>query len=182
MRRDSLSTLIWSLSVVALFGFVEPIGAIPLESWDSKIPNAGTRFKVLSEFNDQAVLDKETQLVWEQLPAKTLHDWNTARFQCTSRTTGGRKGWRLPSVHELNSLIDPSVSAPGPALPPGHPFANFPSSFYWSATTVAADPTLPDSTAHAWAVHFGTGFVGTTSKGVPNGAWCVRGGMNADQY
>ncbi len=182
MRSDSGGKLMWGITVAALLWSVEPIGAIPLESWDSKILNAGTRFQVLPEFGGEAVLDKETQLVWQQLPAKTLHDWSDARFQCTSRTTGGRKGWRLPSVHELNSLIDPSVSAPGPALPPGHPFANFPSSFYWSATTVAADPTLPDSTAHAWAVHFGTGFVGTHLKGNPLGAWCVRGGMNADQY
>ena len=176
MRRNETGKLMWGITVVALLGFVEPIGAIPLESWDDKIPNAGTRFKVLSEFNGEAVLDKETQLVWEQSPVKTLHDWSDARFQCTSRTTGGRKAWRLPSVHELNSLIDPSVGAPGPTLPTGHPFSNVQSSFYWSAATLA------NSAADAWAVHFGTGFVGTHFKGNILSAWCVRGGMNADQY
>ncbi|OQW34311.1 MAG: hypothetical protein A4E19_02295 [Nitrospira sp. SG-bin1] len=83
--------------------------AAPLESWDDKIPNANQRFKVLTGFGGAAVLDKETQLVWEKSPATSVHNWLTARIQCTGRTTGGRKGWRLPSVHEQASLIDPSL-------------------------------------------------------------------------
>lgn len=165
----------WSITVVVLLGFVEPIGAIPLESWDDKITNAGTRFKVLSEFGGQAVLDKETGLVWEQSPATGTLDWNTARFQCTSLTTGGRKGWRLPSVHELASLIDPSVT--NPILPPGHPFQNIQSAYYWSATTIADLPTF------AWFVNFGSGLVSNGgNKSFVSFFWCVRGGMNADQY
>lgn len=94
-------------------------------SWDQKLP-ASTRFVVLSDWNNNAVLDRETGLVWEKSPDATTHIWNQARFQCSSRTTGGRKGWRLPSVHELASLVDPSVAPPGPTLPPGHPFLNLP--------------------------------------------------------
>ena len=63
------------VTVAALFWFVDPAGAIPLESWDDKIPIATNRFRVLPEFSGQAVLDSETQLVWEQSPLTTLHVW-----------------------------------------------------------------------------------------------------------
>jgi len=175
MRRNEAGKLIWGITVAALLWFVDLASAIPLESWDNKIPNAGTRFKVLSEFGGQAVLDKETGLVWEQSPSTGTLNWNDARFQCTSLTTGGRKGWRLPSVHELTSLIDPSVT--NPALPSGHPFLNVQSSYYWSATTIA------DRSTFAWAVHFSDGDPNIGyNKSFLGFVWCVRGGMNADQY
>jgi hypothetical protein len=166
----------WSVTVAALLWFAAPAGAIPLESWDDKIPNAGTRFTVLSEFGGAAVLDKETQLVWEQAPSVTTHIWSNARVLCTSRATGDRKGWRLPSMPELASLVDPTVATPGPTLPPGHPFTNVQSANYWSATTRAG--TL----ARAWNVDFSSGIVGNDDKTDAYNIWCVRGGMNADAY
>lgn len=161
--------------VAALLWFVDPAGAIPLESWDDQIPLATNRFKVLTEFGGQAVLDRETQLVWERSPQTAPAKWSNARFDCTGKTVGNRKGWRLPSVHELASLVDPSVS-PGPTLPPGHPFTNVQSDDYWSATTNAE---FPD---HAWEVLFGGGVVTATTKDDGDFVWCVRGGMNADAY
>lgn len=179
MRSQSRSSRIWGIAVAGLcmLWFVDPAGAIPLESWDDKIPNANQRFKVLPEFGGAAVLDKETQLVWEQSPQTTIHDWNAARVQCTNRPIGGRKGWRLPSVHELASLVDPNAS--NPALPLGHPFTNVQpaGSSYWSATTNAGNP------ANAWVVDFGNGLVvNFAGKIVNDFAWCVRGGSSADTY
>lgn len=176
MRRNGRSKVMWGTTIAALLWFVEPIGAIPLESWDDKIPNAGTRFKVLTEFGGQAVLDKETGLVWEQSPATTTYEWHDARVQCANRTTGGRKGWRLPSVHELNSLIDPTLGPPGPALSVGHPFLNVQTNIYWSATTVAGFPDV------AWWINTFVGEVFAEHKAFRHYAWCVRGGANADQY
>src|SRR6188768_4297245 len=79
------------------------------QSWDKKLSGA-SRFTVLSDFGGAAVRDNETGLVWEQSPETKTVNWMNARFQCTSRKIGGRMGWRLPSVHELASLVDPSVS------------------------------------------------------------------------
>jgi Protein of unknown function (DUF1566) len=143
-------------------------------AWDQKLP-AATRFIVLTDWSGQAVLDRETGLVWEQSPQTTIATWSSARFACTGKTTGGRKGWRLPSVHELASLIDPTTQS-NPALPLGHPFTNVLPAGYWSATTDAENPTL------AWFVLVYDGTAFRPNKAITNQVWCVRGGMNADVY
>ena len=150
--------------------------------WDTVQP-AATRFVVLTAFASAAVLDNETGLVWEKVPATTLAgSWWAARDTCAEKAVGGRKGWRLPSVVELSSLVDPANV--NPALPTGSPFTIPPSALYWSATTVTGfDPGATDVT-HAWDVDFSIGFVGGDMKnfGGAQQIWCVRGGMNADQY
>jgi hypothetical protein len=154
---------------------VGPYYALP--AWDRKM-EAATRFVVLTNWASQAVLDKETGLVWERSPAALGSGWDTARKVCTALTTGGHKGWRLPSIVELTSVIDLSVAAPGPTLPPGHPFLTVEGFYYWSATT---ETGLADN---VWGVGFGTGNVLARDKlcdDCPR-TWCVRGGMNADAY
>src|SRR5262245_38941655 len=102
----------------SLFGKVQH-----LQSWSNQIEDAADRFLVLAEFNDEAVLDKETQLVWERTPSTTTYLWQNARFFCAQKAVGGRGGWRLPSFYELSSLVDPSVQdASTPRLASGHPF------------------------------------------------------------
>ena len=136
------------------------------------------RFIVLTDWNSEAVLDRETGLVWEKSPSTTDVRWHIARVECARRMTGGRQGWRLPSFAELASLLDPSNRAP--ALPSGHPFIGVqsgPLDVYWSATTSA------DNADSAWGVVFvGVGGVSTFRKLEQFKMWCVRGGMNADAY
>lgn len=144
------------------------------QSWDKKLPN-DSRFTVLTDFGGAAVRDNETGLVWEQSPETKTQNWPSARFQCTSRTIGGRKGWRLPSVHELGSLVDPSV-IPGPTLPVGHPFINVQPAHYWSMSSFAGKPS------YAWNVGFIMGMVHYVKTTDSHNVWCVRGGNNADAY
>lgn len=143
-------------------------------SWDQTLP-ASTRFIVLSNLNSQAVLDRETGLVWERSPMTSEAIWVIAMERCTSRTVGQRQGWRLPNIQELRSLIDPTSS---PALPVGHPFVIVDSGEYWSATTNQAT-TVPDS---AYAVRFNEPNVNFISgKSNFNLVWCVRGGTGPEK-
>ena len=147
----------------------------PEPAWDRKLP-ASLRFLVLTNWNNEAVLDKDTGLVWERSPVQT-GTWSAARSQCAALTTGGRRGWRLPSMHELHSLIQPNVVPPGPLLPVGHPFINI-SPTYWSATIIAAHPNA------AWFVDFAANAVSGADviAGGSMGVWCVRGGLYTDTY
>lgn len=154
-------------------GVIDLSGVPP--NWDKNLP-AAQRFAVLAAFNNDAVRDSETGLVWEKSPQTATHEWSDARFTCINKNVGGRKGWRLPSIPELASLIDASVASPGPTLPAGHPFTNVQSAGYWLATTLADFPS------GAWVVNFRGGFVDADVKSVSNQVWCVRGGMQADVY
>ena len=144
-----------------------------MPSWDQTLP-AATRFIVLTNMNSEAVLDRETGLVWEQSPNTTARNWIGAQLHCNQKTVGGRKGWRLPGIQDLASLIDPAVAVPGPTLSAGHPFSNVQSAFYWAATSTAAN------TNSAWTVRFGDGGVLFTIKDLTFFAWCVRGGQGSD--
>jgi hypothetical protein len=142
-------------------------------SWDQQLP-AATRFVVLSNWGNgnEAVLDRETGLVWEQSPSTTGELWLNASQHCVQLSKGGRKGWRLPTVQDLASLIDPTQT--NPPLPSGHPFTAQ-SSDYWSASSDAFNA------AGAWVVSFINGDVYRVNKSVGGYyAWCVRGGPGVD--
>jgi Protein of unknown function (DUF1566) len=177
-----LATTMLVLGLVALLGHATAgkVGAAPapghqeildqITTWSQTLP-AANRFVLVMA--GAAVLDKETGLVWEQAPDGVRKPWIVASTFCNQRSVGNRKGWRLPTLQELASLMDPSVSAPGPTLPAGHPFSNVQSFAYWSATAHDGEPTA------AWFVNFSGAspdvFVLVKTFDQPF-AWCVRGG------
>jgi hypothetical protein len=146
-----------------------------LRSWSAKINDARRRFEVLKAFHGMAVLDHETQLVWQQSPDVTFRSFAISSGFCNTLNVDDRLGWRMPTLQELASLVDPSVH-PGPTLPSGHPFSNvLADSAYWSSTAGASNPELQ------YIVSFQLGEVSVTSN-VPSGpgglpVWCVRGGL-----
>ncbi len=119
----------------------------------------------------EAVLDRETCLVWELAPGDTKLDWDSAVEQCISKTVGSRMGWHLPTIEQLLSLIDRNATSGGPLLPAGHPFKNVVSGFYWVADN------LPSDKSRAKTVEFNTGEVGDSNKTDKHHIWCARGGI-----
>ena len=118
------------------------------------------------------VLDKETGLVWER--CSTSHtNWYSAIGDCYNKYLGGRMGWRLPTIEELASLLDPNAWPP--YLVSGHPFG-VRLGCHWSSTTYAESPS------RAWHVDFLDGVVGVSAKSLNHCVWCVRGGQGQDSY
>lgn len=141
------------------------------QNWDKNLPSA-SRSTVLTAFNNQAVRDNNTGLVWEQAADGTTRTWTEATSYCVNKTVGGTTGWRLPSVIELNSVQDPSLLAGFvPTV-----FSGVQGNRFWSATTVAGIST------QAWLVDFSGGIVVIFNKGTSGWVWCVRGPMNAETY
>jgi len=141
------------------------------QSWDRVIPNGAKRFKVLKQFNEEAVLDAETGLVWQRSPSpNSLFDWGESAALCIGTAIGGRRGWRLPTAWELMTLKDPAQS--NPALPDGHPFENVvEATLYWTSTASLSNQ------ASALGLSFTSGGQGiiTTAKTTDALRWCVRG-------
>lgn len=169
-------------AIVFVVAFVSATGAqttlrgpyYPIPSWDQHLSGA-TRFIVLSDWGGAAVLDRETGLVWEQTPsAGTTHfTWTGALEYCGGLSVANRMGWRLPTLQELTSLIDTSVTT-FPTLPVGNPFQGVQPT-YWSATTHPEMPTL------ARGVSFSGGNVIFNGDKPGSGyAWCVRGGAGVE--
>ncbi len=165
--------------IVALFLFAPlAVGADGHPAWNKQIKDSD-RFNVLDQFGDAAVLDRETGRVWERSPSTTQRTWFQALTLCYAKNVGGRRGWRLPTIEELASLVDPTKTSP--ALPPSHPFTLTVAQedgFYWSATTDAL------TTSDAWVVRLDDSSADTAvNKSVdPSGVffWCVRGGQGID--
>lgn len=177
--------LISSVGAQATDAIDDPVRQPHLKSWSNVIPNPDRRFIVLADFNNEAVLDRETGLVWERDPTAIgssgqedagLDSWTIATFKCIRKAVGNRKGWRLPAAHELASLVDVTVPRDAIRLPSGHPFQNIGVDFYWTATTHA------DDTNRAWVVRFLGGGVVTDDKPVAHPFWCVRSGGPLSVY
>lgn len=129
------------------------------------------RFKVVLDM--EAVLDRETGLIWERSPDQSnLMNWEAAIRYCQNVTIGGRKGWRLPTVEEILSLVDPSQS--NPALPEQHPFVAVVSHDYLTATTVMRNSGQQQDIVVT--VGIGDAHTGQENKNQDGFVWCVRGG------
>lgn len=182
---QKLAIRVMSLAVVAGVFAVEgqaqtvapgPYYATP--AWDQKFacdtPANCPRFIVLSNWNNDAVMDRETGLVWQRAPSlSSTHVWQVAHTFCRATSRGGRFGWRLPTINELFTLRDPAENAP-PFLPPGHPFS-VNAVDYWSANTSSSNEL------NAWFMRLGSDAAPLVeNKGVPKYIWCVRGGQGTD--
>ncbi|MBI3796248.1 MAG: DUF1566 domain-containing protein [Deltaproteobacteria bacterium] len=162
------------IALVAVIVSAAVAGADPGKTWEKQI-NTPVRFKVLKQFGNAAVLDQETGRVWEQSPSTSTSTWFNALNHCDDLDLGGRKGWRLPTIEELESLANTANSSP--ALPTGHPFtltSGQKTGFYWSATTHAF------LTSEALGEILTNGNVSSNGKNQDDFVWCVRGGQGID--
>jgi len=151
--KHGLSYILGLIALGVLGLAVSPAGADTIAagpyyatpSWDQTLP-ASTRFIVLSNFSNAAVLDRETGLVWEKQPSAAVQTiWTAAGHYCITRAVGGRIGWRAPTVIEISCLFEGINNVFGQlvtvSLPAGHPFVIDPSvTSVWTATQALVLP------------------------------------------
>jgi hypothetical protein len=116
--------------------------------------------------NTGIVLDTKTGLTWTQAASTTELTETDALSYCTSLTTAGG-GWRLPSVGELQTIIDETRYNPAIDVTA---FPSTPTSdFYWSQSGYENFPGF------GWAVSFLYG-ISTVYMQAGQTGWvrCVR--------
>jgi len=138
-----------------------------------------------TDHGNGTVTDRLTGLIWLQeadclatlMWAQALAAADALADDPTSTTTdcglsdGSQLGdWRVPTVKELQSLVDFSTFSP--ALPAGYPFtyAGNPFPIYWSSTSYEFNP------GNAWVVDLVDGSTNDDVKDVAHRVWPVRGG------
>ena len=113
-------------------------------------------------------LDPKTGLEWQcESPGEMT--WEKALEYAKSLSLDGKEDWRLPTVAELETLLDRSVlhDKARPVVRKEVPFRDALS--YWSSTTFA------QKTQNAWILMFDGGYVLSYYKSNAYHVRCVRG-------
>ena len=165
----NLHRLMTLVGILILPTIIDGTLPAPLQSHDG----SSHRFLVLREFQGEAVLDRETQLIWERTPSPAETRWRNAGVLCALRSVGDQPGWRLPTFFELMTLVDPARrdATSTPLLPVENPFTGIGGQGYWSSNTHATEATK------AYVVDFALGDVAADHKHTTHRLWCVRGGL-----
>ncbi len=112
--------------------------------------------------------DNVTGLTWEAQAGSALHTWDAAAANTAALC--GHADWRLPTLQELETLVDLGQGGPEPRIDPAHFPATAPAP-YWTATPFAGD------TAQAWALDFATGAPRPAPRADALRVRLVRGGQ-----
>ena len=110
------------------------------------------------EIHTAGVLDRLTGLLWRRSANLTPQPatWREALAAVAALNHPGEGNiWRLPTINELEVLVDCAVHSP--ALPSGHPFVDI-QDIYWSSTTSLFEPDW------AWALYLEKGATGVGQK------------------
>ena len=114
----------------------------------------------------ETVRDLGTGLLWQRSAPEGTFNFEDARTYCGQLSLAGQPGWRLPSMHELLTLIDEGAASP--PMIDGAAFPNTPSEPFWASSEFGGEPGM------AWQVYFdhGNGLYGLSSAQMR--ARCVR--------
>jgi hypothetical protein len=149
------------LCAVAMIAVILPTPA------DASAP-AGRYVVTNGGTSNGTVYDSKTKLTWQQTISSISYTWADAKTYCAGLGSSlGGTGWRLPTLKELQSLVDYSQTTPPTIDSTAFP-GTFPASF-WSASPLAGSSSL------AWIVFFyygNTDLSDVSSYG--NNVRCVR--------
>jgi hypothetical protein len=107
------------LAVAYLFG----------ASWRAHADAPPDRYTINS--SQGLVTDVRTGLIWQQTPSAMQYAWADANTYCRGLTIGGMTGFRIPSLKELMTLVDPTRVRP--AIDP-KVFPSTPLEWFWTAS------------------------------------------------
>ena len=156
MRAAMLVIALLALaSLAAVFAHRPPPTIRPAKS-------VASRFVV--QDGGKTVLDRLSSLRWQQGFSASPMDWAAAKTWCSANTPAlPGTGWRLPTVRELDTVVDRQTLQPASAAV----FGATPSDGFWTST-----PWVNGGIA--WFVSFDFGYGFSNSALTPYRVRCVR--------
>lgn len=132
--------------------------------------NAQEKKPAVAENNvAEAVQDKNNQIIWQKNIETNVLTWTAAQEYCKNLGLGGYDDWRLPTISELESLVDKRYSPPINPLFGTLPVSYLP--YFWSSTIE------PNDHKEAQFLNFKNGLPAHINKEKGYGfARCVRHG------
>lgn len=135
-----------------------------LESISSKYIEYMSKF-----YRDDAkgvVIDPTFKLMWQDGDKVYITDYKGAKSYCEKLSYAGYSDWRLPTIKELQSIVD--YSKHSPALNRAFKYYSADNTYCWSSTIDAMD------SSNAWDIYFSNGSAGGDSLSLNNCVRCVR--------
>jgi Leucine-rich repeat (LRR) protein len=99
--------------------------------------------------NDNTVTDVNTGLMWQRKMTSAPQPWEYALENCENSTDAGYNDWRLPTLFELQSIVNYNRITP-PLIDPTV-FPNTPNTPFWTSTP-------SQQTGHIYQMNFNDGF------------------------
>lgn len=143
--------------------------------WKAGVVWPNARFTSGAGALAECVTDNLTGLIWVKTPDSTTRTWQGAIDYAKGLSLCGSTDWRVPSIIELESLVNTEQSDSAIWLNT-QGFSNVQSGDYWTSTTLVAGT----SSFNVLGVHMNDGSVGYTYnyKADSYYVWLVRGGQS----
>ena len=148
----------WKIIIIFFAWIVLMQSAQAAQSCRTDIPQSTPNNRFI--INGDEVTDKVTGLIWQRcslgqsgadcsMGSAATYNWSEALQAAESVRASTGKGWRLPNIKELQSIVEEACYNPAINL---SVFPGTASSDFWSATPNAY------SSSNAWYVHIGYGY------------------------
>lgn len=116
------------LEIIVFASAVAAVGNVAREAGADAPPD---RYMTASQ---GYVTDARTGLVWQHPTSNSVYTWEQANTYCRGLTFGLTSGFRMPTLKELLTIVDPTRVRPAVDL---HAFPNAPSEWFWTASNRA---------------------------------------------
>lgn len=155
MRRTNRS-LPWQVAAL--------LGALAVGGRDARAAAPVDQYQLTAD----TVRDTKSGLTWQRTVSASSYSVTTGAAYCAGLSLGGwSTGWRLPSVEELQGIVDRRVASPGPTID-AVAFPSTPNTFFWTRTQEANAPI------RTWYVFFRDGGSSTDVGGTQYRVRCVH--------
>src|SRR5580658_2325767 len=123
----------------------------PMPNAQVDVTNGAPNLESYTDNGDGTVTDKVTGLMWQQSVESVTYTQPDALAYCAGLSLAGYTDWRLPTVIELISIVDPGASSPALNTKYFPAVAFWENAGFWTSTLTAGMP------GSAWDVPFSDG-------------------------